>query len=363
MSLLATSCMVVPVVLSGCQSQPTATPDLTAANSTAEKTAEKRSIKVNPSWLLQGDNAPLTIAVQNGYFSSKGLDVKIERGFGSADTLAKVASGQFEIGFGDLYSMIEFNAKNPNDQLIAVALPYNKSPFSIVSLKKNNLTEMKALEGKKLGAPAGDAPRKVFPVIAQQVGMKPDGVEWVTMEPKLREALLIKGDVDAVSGFITTIVPSLAKAGTKAEDLNIFYYSDNGLDLYGNAIVVKKSFLKQNPDVVKNFLAAYVQGFQDTIKDPNAGLASVVKAGDSLMDPTSEKIRLQIALERLYITPEVDQVGIAGADLARLEKTIQQVSKGFGLEAPKADQVFDGSFLPPKEQRSLPAAADRKPLS
>lgn len=94
--------MVVPVVLSGCQSQPTATPDLTAANSTAEKTAEKRSIKVNPSWLLQGDNAPLTIAVQNGYFSSKGLDVKIERGFGSADTLAKVASGQFEIGFGDL---------------------------------------------------------------------------------------------------------------------------------------------------------------------------------------------------------------------------------------------------------------------
>jgi NitT/TauT family transport system substrate-binding protein len=363
--LLATSFIVVPVLLNGCQSQPTgtSTPSASPSMSASSETQAKRSIKVNPSWLLQGDNAPLTMAIQKGYFSGKGLDVKIERGFGSADTLAKVASGQFEIGFGDLYSMIEFNAKNPNDQLIAVALPYNKSPFSIVSLKKNSINDVKALEGKKLGAPAGDAPRKVFPVLSQQVGIKADGVEWVTMEPKLREAFLIKGDVDAISGFITTIVPSLAKAGTKAEDLNIFYYTDNGLDLYGNAIIVKKSFLKQNPEVVKNFLAAYVQGFQDMIKDPNSGLESVVKAGDSLMDPNSEKLRLQIALEKLYITPEVDQVGIGGADLGRLEKTIQQVSKGFGLEVPKVDQVFDGSFLPSKEKRILPSAADRKPLS
>ncbi len=365
MILLATSFISIPVVLSGCQSQPTSTstPATSPSTGSGADTQAKRSIKVNPSWLLQGDNAPLTMAIQKGYFSGKGLDVKIERGFGSADTLAKVASGQFEIGFGDLYSMIEFNAKNPNDQLVAVALPYNKSPFSIVTLKKNNINDLKALEGKKLGAPAGDAPRKVFPVLSQQAGIKADGVEWVTMEPKLREAFLIKGDVDAVSGFVTTIVPSLAKAGTKAEDLNIFYYTDSGLDLYGNAIIVKKSFLQQNPDVVKGFLAAYVQGFQDTIKDPNAGLESVVKAGDSLMDANSEKMRLKIALERLYITSEVDQVGIGGADISRLEKSIQQVSKGFSLEAPKVDQVFDGSFLPPKEQRALPPAADRKPLS
>ena len=74
------------------------------------------------------------------------------------------------------------------------------------------------------------------------------------MEPKLRETLLLKGDVDAVSGFATTIIPSLVKAGTKQEDLNTFYYTDNGLPLYGNAIIVKESFLKENPEVVKGFL-------------------------------------------------------------------------------------------------------------
>ena len=134
----------------------------------------------------------------------------------------------------------------------------------------------------------------------------------MTTEPKLREALLIEPDVYAVSGFVSTILTSLTKAGTKAEHITMFSYTDYGSDLYGSAIIVKKSFLKQNPDVVKNFLAAYIQGFQDTIKNPAIGLESVVKAGDSMMNADSEKLRLQIALKKLYITPEVDQVGIGG---------------------------------------------------
>ncbi|MEB3295693.1 MAG: ABC transporter substrate-binding protein [Synechococcales bacterium] len=350
------------LLLNSCQTQPPSTSAPGAATAPTNDQA-KRTIKVNPSWLLQGDNAPITLAAERGYFAQEGLDVKIERGYGSSDTITKVAAGQFEIGFGDIYSMIEFNAKNPNEAVIAVAVPYNKSPFSIVTLKSSNINDPKGLIGKKLGAPAGDAPRKIWPVLASQLGVKADGVEWVTMEPKLRETFLVKGDVDAVSGFATTVIPSLEKAGKKLEDLNVFYYADNGLDLYGNAIVVKKSFLDQNPDVVKAFLRAYIKGFQDMVKDPASGLASVKKAGDALMDENAEKRRLQIALERLYITPEQDKVGISGVDPARLEKTIQQVSGALGVQPPAIDQVFNPNFLPPLDQRQLPAAGERKPLN
>ncbi|MDX2100812.1 MAG: ABC transporter substrate-binding protein [Leptolyngbyaceae cyanobacterium bins.59] len=358
--------LVSSVALSACQSSqpPAATNSSTTASPTAASdTKTKRAIKVNPSWLLQGDNAPLTIAIEKGYFAAEGLDVTIERGYGSSDTITKVAAGQFDIGFGDIYSMIEFNSKNPNDAVVAVAIPYNRSPFSIVTLKSSGIDNPKELAGKKLGAPAGDAPRKLWPVFAQEVGVTPDSVEWITMEPKLRETLLAKGDVDAVSGFATTIIPSIAKAGKKVEDLNVFYYTENGLELYGNAILVKKSFLEKNPDVVKNFLKAYFKGLQDTIKDPTAGLESVVKAGDALMDKNSERARLQIALERLYVTPEVEKVGLGGVDPVRLEKTLKQVSGALKLQAPPVDQIFVDTYLPPKEQRALPPASERKPLS
>ncbi len=358
--------IAAPVVLSSCQSQqPNATTTPAAAGgtaTTAADTTQKRAIKVNPSWLLQGDNAPLTIAIDKGYFSTEGLDVKIERGYGSSDTITKVAAGQVEIGFGDIYSMMEFNAKNPNDPVVAVAVPYNRSAFSIVSLKSSNIADPKGLTGKKLGAPAGDAPRKLWPVFAEKVGVQPDSVEWTTMEPKLRETLLIKGDIDAVSGFATTIIPALEKAGKKPEDINVFYYNENGLDLYGNAIVVKKAFLDKNPEVVKGFLRAYLKGLQDTLKDPAAGLESVVKAGDSLMDKNAEKRRLQIALERLYISPEVEKVGLGGVDPTRLEATAKQVAGALKIEAPPINKIFDESYLPPLEQRALPPAAERKPL-
>lgn len=360
--------VAAPVILSSCQSQqPNAATTPASGGATATTTAadntQKRTIKVNPSWLLQGDNAPLTMAIDKGYFPAEGLDVKIERGYGSSDTITKVAAGQFEIGFGDIYSMMEFNAKNPNDPVVAVAVPYNRSAFSIVTLKSSNIADLKGLAGKKLGAPAGDAPRKLWPVLAQKTGVPADSVEWITMEPKLRETLLIKGDVDAVSGFATTIIPALEKAGKKPEDMNVFYYTENGLDLYGNAIVVKKAFLDKNPDLVKGFLRAYFKGMQDTIKDPTAGLESVVKAGDSLMDKNAEKRRLQIALERLYITPEVEKVGLGGVDPARLEATAKQVAEALQITAPPVNQIVDESFLPPKEERALPAAGDRKPLT
>ena len=358
---LSLALIATPVLLSSCQTQaPTAT-NSPATNVSDAK--QKRTIKVNPSWLLQGDNAAITMAIQKGYFAEEGLDVKIERGYGSADTITKVAAGQFEIGFGDIYSMIEFNAKNPDNALLAVAVPYNSSAFSIVTLKSSGINDLKEVAGKKLGAPAGDAPRKLWPVLASQVGVQPDSVEWITMEPKLRETLLVKGDVNAVSGFATTVVPSLEKAGKKVEDMNVFYYTDNGLPLYGNAIVVKKAFLQQNPEVVKGFLRAYFKGFQDVLKDPDAGLESVMKAGDSLMDKNAEKRRLQIALEKLFVTPEVETVGLGGVDPARLEKTIKQVADIFQIQPPPVNQVFDESYMPPKEQRALPPVAERKPLS
>lgn len=185
------------------------------------------------------------------------------------------------------------------------------------------------------------------------------------MEPKLRETFLLQGKVDAISGFSTSALPSLLKGGKKMEDISLFYYTENGLDFYGNAILTKEAFAKQNPDVVKAFVKAYFRGLQDVLKDPSAGLDAVIAADQSkLMDRNAEKVRLEIALKDLYITPEVEKNGLGGLDPKRMEETIAQTIKGFKLKGtPTIADIYTDEFLPPKEQRALPAASDRKPLS
>lgn len=344
-------------------STPSASPSpTTETTSTAPK--ELKPVKVQLSFLMQSLDAPLILAINKGYFKEEGLDVSYERGFGNVDTVSKLGSGAFDISFSDMYNTLDFNSKNPNDQIMAVAVYQNKAPFAIVALKDKGINSLKDLTGKTLGAPAGDGPRKLFPILAQEVNLDPNSVTWTTMEPKLRETFLLQGKVDAVSAFAPSAVPALIKAGKKPDDINVFYYTDNGLDFYGNGILVKKSFAEKNPEIVKAFVRAYIRGFQDMIKDPTAGLDAVVAADPSkLMDRESEKIRLQTVLDQGFITPEVETLGIGAVDPKRLETSIQQTVQGFGIKTnPTVADIYTDQYLPPLEQRQLPPASERKPL-
>ncbi|MCU0566858.1 MAG: ABC transporter substrate-binding protein [Oculatellaceae cyanobacterium Prado106] len=357
-----TACLLF---VTSCQTNIEATVPTAESPTTAAQSEPKqlKKVRFTLSWLLQGVDAPLTLAMERGYFAEEGVEVEFSRGFGSSDTAGKIAAGQYDLGFGDMYSMIEFNQKNPDQKLVAVAVPYNRAPYAIISLKDRNITSPKELAGKKLGAPAGDTPRRLWRIFADSTGVEPNSVNWVTMEPRLRESFLLKGEVDAISGFIYSMLPSLVKGGKSLNDLNIFYYKENGLDFYGNAVLVKESFLKENPDLVKSFLAAYLRGLQDTLKDPEAGLESVLAKGDQTMSRDAEKLRLKLAVDNFLVNPEVEKNGLGAVDPVRFEQSIQQTVQGFGLsQTPAIKEVFNSDFLPPLSERQAPAAAERKSL-
>ncbi len=334
-----------------------------AASSLANK--DLKAIRVQLSFLMQSLDAPLVVAINKGYFKQEGLDVSFERGFGNNDTISKLGTGKFDLAFSDIYNTLEFNSKNPAEKIKAVAMIQNRAPFAIVTFKDKGIATPKDLATRKLGAPAGDGPRKLFPLFAKEVGIAPDSVTWMTMEPKLRETFLLQGQVDAVSGFSTSVIPSLLKGGKKMDDLQVFYYDESGLDFYGNAILAKADYIDKNPEVVKSFVKAYLKGVQDVIKDPTAGLDAVVAADQSkLISREAEKARLQIALERMFLSPEVDRIGLGASDPKRLQKSIDQTVTGFKLPgSPKVADVFTDQFLPPKADRQVPPVAERKPLS
>jgi NitT/TauT family transport system substrate-binding protein len=69
------------------------------------------SVKFVLDWAIQGPQAPFIVALEKGYFAQEGLAVIMDRGYGSADAVSKVASGAYQIGYGSLDALIEFNVK------------------------------------------------------------------------------------------------------------------------------------------------------------------------------------------------------------------------------------------------------------
>src|SRR5450830_803923 len=163
--------------------------------------AQTTPIKFQLDWRFEGPAALFLTPVAKGYFKDAKLDVTVDAGNGSGGAVTRVASGAYDMGFADLAALMEFHANNPDAQNkpVAIMMVYNNTPASVMALKKSGITKPADLNGKKLGAPVFDAGRRAFPIFAKanQVG----SVQWTAMDPPLRETMLVRGDIDAITGF------------------------------------------------------------------------------------------------------------------------------------------------------------------
>jgi NitT/TauT family transport system substrate-binding protein len=311
-------------------------------------------VKFALDWQIQGPQAPFISAKAMGAFAKEGLDVTIDRGTGSQKTIEQVATGTYDMGYGDINSMIEYNVKNPQAPLIGVYIVLNTPPFSLLTLRKNGITKPADLKGASIGAPAGDAPRRLWPIFAKNAGVPVDSVTWTNMAPPLREPALVKGDVKAISGFYFTGFLNLTENLKIPEsEVVAFKYSDYGIDLYGNAVVVRVDWLRKNEDTVRKFLAALTQGFKLALKDHQAAI-SHIKAAEPLANEATELKRLQLAISANMVNDEVKKNGLGGIDAARMQRAIEQVAASFELPSkPTVDRVFTPAYLPPASARKL----------
>jgi len=316
---------------------------------------DELSVKFTLDWKFEGPAAAFLLAKQRGYFEEEGLNVTIDSGNGSAGAVTRVASGAYDIAMADLNSMIEFNAENPDKAMTAMFVIYNAPPFAIFTLESSDIESAKDMEGKTLGAPVFDAPRKLFPAFAREMEIDRSKVTWTSMDPPLREPMLVRGDVDAISGFYFTSLLNLRSLGVDKDDLKIWQYADAGLDLYGNGLIASPEMMQDHPDKLTGFLRAVVRGWAEVIQDPDAGIKAV-KERDPLIDPALEKDRLMMAIENNVLTDEVAEHGMGAIDPKRMAKAIDQVALSFGIDdKPSVDEVFTSEFLPAKEDRMLPS--------
>jgi NitT/TauT family transport system substrate-binding protein len=176
------------------------------------------------------------------------------------------------------------------------------------------------------------------------------------MDPPLRETMLARGDVDAITGFTFTSLLNLEARGVKAEDVVVLPYPDYGVKLYGNAIIVSPKLLKDNPAAVKAFLQAFTKGAREVIAKPEAAI-EFVKARDGIINVALEQRRLRLAIDTVINSPDARAEGYGQVKAPRLALMASQVSDAFATKtrvSPEA--VWDGSFLPSAaELNILPA--------
>jgi NitT/TauT family transport system substrate-binding protein len=302
---------------------------------------------------FEGPAAPFVLALDSGYFKAEGLNVSIDPAASVAEAVTRVASGDYDMGIADINVVIKQRDADPKTALKAVFVVYNRPAFAVIGRKSRGITELKDLEGHKLGAPIDSDSFDLWPILVKANGIDASKVTIENIGFQVRTPMLAAGQVDAITGLSFSTYIDLKDRGVPANDIVVLPMADYGIVLYGAAIIVNKAFAEAHPDAVKGFLRAYLRGLKRTVAAPATALEHVMSRIDSGRKDL-ELERLKMVIKDNIITPEVRANGYGAIDGERFSQGIDQLMLAHKFkEKPKLGEIFDPAFLPPAAERKL----------
>src|SRR3954469_7401576 len=184
------------------------------------------------NWVPGGDHVPYYYAKKMGWYRDAGIDLNIEPGKGSALAVQKVGAGANQIGLADMANALVGRSKGAD--VVGVFNVYANSPQGLYWLKSSGIKSVKDLAGKKIGNPAGDGARAIWPALAKANGMDPNSVTWVNIDANSKLAALKAKSIDATTSFFNLHHVFARELG---DDMGYLAWKDAGVNPYGNSII------------------------------------------------------------------------------------------------------------------------------
>ena len=215
------------------------------------------------NWVAGGSNAGFSAAVQQGFYRAAGLDVKVVEGNGSGNTAQLVANGRSQLAYADAVAVSQLIAKGAPMKILSTV--YQSNPNAVLALKKTGIKSVADLKGRKVGVPSGSSQTTMLPLFLKANGLSEANVNLINMPPTSMVPSLLQGQVDAILGSIDAYQIQLEAQGA---ELDVYRFADYGVPTASTSIFANNDFIKDNPDVVRKFIAASLKGWSFALDNP-----------------------------------------------------------------------------------------------
>ena len=212
-------------------------------------------VHLQTDWIPSGEHAMYFGGWTKGFWKDQGIDITITRGYGSGDTVTKIAGGAADFGIADLGALITARARVgvPVKQIMQT---YTHSPHSLFVLKSSGIKTFQGLEGKKIGITPGNSHRVYFPKVAERAGTDPSKIVWSNSDASAMAALLISKKIDAAPFFAMHHYYQNKAAKQAGEEIMVLPFVKAGFAIYATGLVAREDLIEENPDLVGRFLTA-----------------------------------------------------------------------------------------------------------
>lgn len=305
-----------------------------------------KKVSFTTSWIPEGPNLFAYVARDKGFWKRHGLDVSVARGSGSGAAAQAVSAGTFDFGMAATPTVIVQAAKKLPITCIG-QINYD-ALMGVGVLSGSPIRAPKDLEGKKLGASVTSGEYPFLPLYAEKAGIDFSKVQILQLDGKVRERTLVEKQVDAVSAFATSTVPSLAPLGT---DVRFMLFSAVGIEFYGQSLTTQPTRLQQDRALCEAFVQGAMEAIQFTMTNFDEAVDIFLKANSEVAISSTGKEYARVGLGLTNLTnlvPEVKQNGFGWADPAKVATMADLVMKyaaGEGSVKPDVGTLFTNDFV------------------
>lgn len=275
------------------------------------RAGDLRPVTLTLPWVAEGSNSYAFVAKANGYWSKRGIDVKISRGYGSTAAAQAIGAGQFQFGLAAASAGIQEAAKGL--PVTAILSAGYDATMGICVLKDGPIHTVKDLEGRKMASTVSSGDYPFLGVFAERAGFDLSKVTRVQADPNVRQRLLVSKEVDAISGFAITFLPVFQTQHLETRHL---LYSSYGLTLYNNSLMTQLSTLEKEPKLCADMAAGIADALKFTLLNPDEATKIFLKEVPevALAADGAERIRLGIGILNISLLyPQMKEHGIGYA--------------------------------------------------
>ena len=303
----------------------------------------RTSLTLQLDFLPLGRYAPYYYAAERGFYSRRNLDVSIQPSTGTGPALEQLVAGRVQALFVDIPSMMDLMGKDPHPQMRSYAVLYAKAPETVFFFEGGSIKTPKDLAGKTIATSPGSTDFELFPLFAKANGIDYGSIHWDEVAASAKVSLLLEHKVDATTTYIMGL-PDAEAGLSPGEKLGTFTYGDYGVNVYGNGIVFADSYARSNPDVVKAFVEASLEGYVAAFANPEAAVSAMAAQVPSLKPAVAVK---EIAIvKQLAYGPAQRVHGIGYQDPAVMKNcydaVVEELHQHIGLPL---DSLYSDAYV------------------
>jgi ABC-type nitrate/sulfonate/bicarbonate transport system substrate-binding protein len=298
-----------------------------------------RKVNFMLPWLFVGGHT-FEFAAQDEGWKKRGLDVSIQRGYGSGAAIKAISSKT--VNFAEASYGVAVNSASKGLDVIAIGAKLQKSPIAISCRKDSGISSPKDLMGKSIVQAAASGDTQMFPGFARAAGIDMNKIKRHTVHPSKLISSVLNKQADCTGTYFVSNGATLAR---KTPTIH-FMYADYGLQTLDLGLISRPDVIKNEPDLVQAMVDGAMEGLKLQLINPEKALDYMIAARPELKTkPRDELLTHSGNTNFLSIGPAVEKHGLGWMDEADQTRTRDVVIKYMkAKKVPPIEDLFTNRF-------------------